>query len=40
MNEIVNKFLSAGYKFILLYKFKETGDLTHIYQIELDKSCF
>ena len=40
MNEIVNKFLLAGYKCLPLYKVKETGDSRHIYQYELDKSCF
>ena len=63
MNEIVNKFLLAGDKFMpemhvkqpgftcsacgpftknkeRIQKFNETGDMSYIYQIELDKSCF
>ena len=63
MNEIVNKFLLAGDKFIPemhfkqqgftyracglftkdkegIEKFKETGDISHIYKNELDKACF
>ena len=63
MNEIVNKFLLAGDKFMpemhlrqpqfvysacgsftknkeRIQKFKETGDTSYIYKIELDKACF
>ena len=62
MNEIVNKLLLAGDKFMLgmhlkqpgftysacgpftknkqrIQKFKETGDTSYIYEIELDKAC-
>ena len=38
MNEIVNKFLLAGYTF--MPEFKETGDTSYIYKNELDKACF
>ena len=63
MNEIVDKFLLAGDKFMpemhliqpgftystcgpstknkeTIQKFKETGDTSYIYKIELDKACF
>ena len=63
MNEIVNKFLLAGDKFMpemnlkqlgftysacgpltknkeRMKKFKETGNISYIYQNELDKACF
>ena len=61
MNEIVNKILLEGDKFMSemhlrqsgftysaygpknkerIEKFRETGDLRHIYQRELDKTCF
>ena len=63
MNELVNKFLLAGDKFMRemhlkqsgftyraygpfpknkqrIQKFKETGDTSYIYKIELDKACF
>ena len=64
MNEIVNKFLLAGDKFMpemhlkqpgftygfacgsftknkeRFQKFKETGGISYIYKIELDKTCF
>ena len=63
MNEIVNKFLLAGDKFMpemnlkqlgftysacgpltknkeRIKKFKETGNISYIYQNELDKACF
>ena len=43
MNEIINKFLLAGDKFmpeLLLKQPGETGDLKHIYKNELDKPCF
>ena len=48
MNEIVNKFLLAGDKFMLelhlkqkkIQKFMETGDTNYIYKNNLDKACF
>ena len=47
MNEIVNKVLFAGDKFMPIYqnkekiqKFKETGDSGYIYRNKLDKACF
>ena len=63
MNEILNKLLLAGDKFVAemhlrklgftysvcgpftrnkerIISFKETGDSRHIYQSELDKTCF
>ena len=48
MNEIVNKFLLAGDKFMLeihlnkerIQKFKERGDTDYIYKNELDKACW
>ena len=52
MNEIVNKLLLAGDKFMpemylrqpgftyRIQKFKETGDSWYIYQNKLDKACF
>ena len=49
MNERVNKFLLAGYKFMpemhlrqqqgILQKFKEIEDSQYIYQNQLDKAC-
>ena len=50
MNNVINKFLLAGDKFMprgpftkhkqRIQKFKETGDANYIYKNELDKACF
>ena len=51
MNNIINKFLLAGDKFMpemhlrqphkqIIQKFKKTGDTNYIYKNELDKACF
>ena len=45
MNDIINKFLLAGDKFMSemhqrIQKFKQTGDSGYIYRNELDKACF
>ena len=47
MNNIINKFLLAGDKFMpemhlrqRIQKFRETGDTIYIYKNELDKACF
>ena len=46
MNEIVNKFLIAGDKFMLKIHLKQPGftysvrDKSYIYKNELDKACF
>ena len=45
MNNIINKFLLAGDKFMpemkeRIKKFEQTGDTRYIYRNELDKACF